>query len=233
MLNRVEIIRKYEKWVTWWGSEPDRGQCHAINKGFARCSGTIINWLCGDDILLPDALAGVAGMYAENPSSIAWVGCCRRVTPEGKLVIVFEPTCVTRDGIVDWHDSGYISQPACFFSREASVKIGPVDETLTYALDVDYWIRLLALGPFATTSETWAQETWQPHSKTMSHLGESQAELHLLQIRHGYEKLALKRMAEQFNAYNKLRYGSFFERFLSQANLRLRPLIERFRRRGE
>ncbi len=33
--NSVEIIRKYEPWLAYWISEQDRGQAHAINKGFA------------------------------------------------------------------------------------------------------------------------------------------------------------------------------------------------------
>ena len=32
----VEIIRKYEPWLAYWVSEKDRGQSHAINKGFQR-----------------------------------------------------------------------------------------------------------------------------------------------------------------------------------------------------
>ena len=38
--NTVEILRKYEPWLTYWVSEPDRGQSHAINKGLARVTGT-------------------------------------------------------------------------------------------------------------------------------------------------------------------------------------------------
>ena len=35
----IEIIKKYEPWLAYWESEPDRGQSHAINKGFQRASG--------------------------------------------------------------------------------------------------------------------------------------------------------------------------------------------------
>jgi glycosyltransferase involved in cell wall biosynthesis len=29
----VQIIEKYERWLSYWVSERDRGQSHAINKG--------------------------------------------------------------------------------------------------------------------------------------------------------------------------------------------------------
>jgi len=38
----VEIIQKYEPWLSYWVSESDRGQTHAVNKGFAMCKGEIL-----------------------------------------------------------------------------------------------------------------------------------------------------------------------------------------------
>jgi cellulose synthase/poly-beta-1,6-N-acetylglucosamine synthase-like glycosyltransferase len=38
----VDIIRRYEPWLAHWISEPDRGQSHALNKGFRRASGQIM-----------------------------------------------------------------------------------------------------------------------------------------------------------------------------------------------
>ena len=35
----VEIIKKYEQYLTYWTSEPDRSQSHAINKGWQKCTG--------------------------------------------------------------------------------------------------------------------------------------------------------------------------------------------------
>src|ERR1700687_6032262 len=49
----VEIISKYADRLAYWESEPDRGQAHAINKGFARATGQIMCWINSDDFFFP------------------------------------------------------------------------------------------------------------------------------------------------------------------------------------
>jgi glycosyltransferase involved in cell wall biosynthesis len=46
----VEILKKYETWLTYWVSEPDRGQSHALNKGIERATGEWIGWQNSDDV---------------------------------------------------------------------------------------------------------------------------------------------------------------------------------------
>ena len=61
----VEIIKKYEKHLRYWCSEPDRGQHDAINKGFARSKGEIMAWLNSDDMYCPWCLRTVGTMWVD------------------------------------------------------------------------------------------------------------------------------------------------------------------------
>jgi glycosyltransferase involved in cell wall biosynthesis len=68
--NSVEIIKKYEKELTYWVSEKVKGQADAINKGFAKATGEILMWLNSDDILMPNVLHFIAKQYIEKGDGI-------------------------------------------------------------------------------------------------------------------------------------------------------------------
>ncbi len=66
----VEMLREYEHDPRFhWVSEPDKGQSDAINKGLARCTGEIFNWINSDDYLEPGALSRVAEQFEKNPKA--------------------------------------------------------------------------------------------------------------------------------------------------------------------
>jgi glycosyltransferase involved in cell wall biosynthesis len=52
----VELLKKYSNGISYWVSEKDRGQSHAINKGLQRATGDIIIWINSDDLLCQGAL---------------------------------------------------------------------------------------------------------------------------------------------------------------------------------
>ena len=70
--NSVEIIKKYDQFLSYWVSEPDNGQSSAINRGMNRASGVWFNWLNSDDILLPNAMFTLAEIVLLD-SEIKWI----------------------------------------------------------------------------------------------------------------------------------------------------------------
>ena len=68
----VEILKKYPhlKWV----SEPDKGQCDAMNKAFERSTGDIISYLNVDDYYQRGAFDKIAKAFENNPSAEMVVG---------------------------------------------------------------------------------------------------------------------------------------------------------------
>src|SRR5262249_19241824 len=84
----VEIIKKYEPWLAYWVSEPDRGQSHAINKGFKRATGEILAWLNSDDIYLPCTLIKVCRVFLKQKADLVTGGIVRNSTASGQDVVI-------------------------------------------------------------------------------------------------------------------------------------------------
>src|SRR5579872_2956802 len=64
----ADVVRPYLDRLTFV-SEPDRGQSHAINKGFARARGEIVAWLNSDDLFLPGAVRRAVEAFRAAPQS--------------------------------------------------------------------------------------------------------------------------------------------------------------------
>lgn len=201
----VEIIKKYEKWLTYWVSEPDRGQSHAINKGFEKASGVIYGWLNSDDYLLKDALKSVARAYLASPESGAWCGSSLYVDVNGKKTGVREPPPqLDAETIAAWNENSF-AQPATFFSRRAWQQCAPLDENLQYGMDLDLWIRIAQKFAFEKMGEVLATERLHKDCKTEKDMGMMYAVQCQIQIRHGYERLAMEDIRQWMNEYTTIR----------------------------
>ena len=135
------IAGEYASRLTWI-SEKDRGQAHAINKGFSRAKGEIVAWLNSDDILLPGAVTRAVNAFAGVPPGIGAIyGEGYLMDRQGRLTRRFPAT----EPFNLWklvYLSDYVLQQSAFFRRAAVEEIGWLDEKLHYALDWDLLIRL-------------------------------------------------------------------------------------------
>jgi glycosyltransferase involved in cell wall biosynthesis len=192
--NSVEIIQKYDPWITFWASEPDRGQSHAINKGLERGTGEIFAWLNSDDMLLPGALKHIAFAYQTHPDAVSWIGRCHRIRLNGRIINTIVPRGLARNNLADWFYDGFFYQPACFFSAKAWQTVGGVDESLNFAMDFDLWLRLSAIGQFVEVPETIAAAVIHDEAKTRAQKPEVHVETMFVQYKYGFQNAAVNRL---------------------------------------
>lgn len=138
----AEIIRRHDSRLADWISEPDRGQAHAINKGFARCTGDLVAWLNSDDVYLPGALRAVGEAYAANSGRIIAGAVINHWEESGREQVILQRLEMSRM-LRFWSREWSWHQPGIFFPRAALAKAGSLDETMHYCMDYDLVLRLL------------------------------------------------------------------------------------------
>jgi glycosyltransferase involved in cell wall biosynthesis len=138
--NSVEIFKIYSSWLTYWASEPDRGQSHAINKGIQRATGEILFWINSDDLCLPGAFQKAAMAFHDNPKKRLVSGQARLIDDQGKIIGEL------RSYFKSWEDAvtnpgNTIRQVSTFFSRSLFDELGLLDENPHLAMDIELLVR--------------------------------------------------------------------------------------------
>lgn len=162
----VSIIRKYEKQLDFWVSEKDRGQSHAINKGFIQSTGNILAWLNADDRLEPGALHFAAKKFSAGSSWIT--GASRIERPGKKEAFIKRPRGNLRTKeILPWFKN-WFPQPSTFWSRALWEKAGPLNESLNYVMDYDLWLKMSRFAVLEAVPEIMSSCSWHQGSKSYS-----------------------------------------------------------------
>ena len=187
----LEIIKKYEKWLSHWHSGPDKGQSNAINRGFEIAKGDIFAWLNSDDHYCPDALKRVAIASRDLRNTSAVVGSCRQIDHVYKRTSIILPRSLSREALIPWYfGENQIAQPSCFMAAWAVKKAGPIREDLHYVFDYEYWLRLVVLAPFLRLEECLSEISVHPGIKPLQSPGKSFAELIRVMFKTGNEDVA-------------------------------------------
>lgn len=162
----VEIIRQYEPWLAFWGSEPDRGQSHAINKGIARSTGEILCWLNSDDFFMPGALDAVAAVLGPDTLNRALVGHAIRVHADGSEPDHLRGYFAGRSRLLRFWMGYEMPQSSIFWRREVTEAIGLLDEDEDLVMDFDYWIRIADRFDFVNVDQVLSGTTYHSAAKT-------------------------------------------------------------------
>jgi glycosyltransferase involved in cell wall biosynthesis len=167
----LEIIRKYEQWLTW-ESKPDAGSSNAINKGLRLATGDILTFLNSDDYYQPGTLAEIACMMDAGQKHYVVMGDINQVNAQGKLVRVWKARTPSFYSLLFQYRlcriGGIVvmpNQPSVFWHRHVHEKLGYFREDLQYAFDYEYWLRMLANGfKFHNVHEIYSNYRFHPES---------------------------------------------------------------------
>ncbi|OUJ73154.1 glycosyltransferase family 2 protein [Hymenobacter crusticola] len=137
----LDVIHKYEPWITYWVSEKDRGQSHAIRKGLQIATGDIVNWINSDDIVAPGAFYAIANELDLSNKDVL-CGYCDYFKGELENLDLRNMRMGLSSTVGDTILSHKINQPSTFF-KASVIKELDIDEQFHYTMDLDLWYRYL------------------------------------------------------------------------------------------
>lgn len=163
-----------------WISGEDQGQTDAINKGFAQTSGEIVSYLCADDLLEPQALRLVLAAFEQRPGADVVYGDAYFLERGWKRRKTSGPFSVRR-----LQKQNFLIQPAVFFKRAVLDRFGPLDASLKFCMDHEFWLRIsketnwiyepspLACSRLHADAKTWSQlpAAWEEARKMQARYG--------------------------------------------------------------
>ena len=161
----LRIVRGYPHLD--WHSEKDRGQSHALNKGFQKARGEIICWLNADDQYLPGTFAALRELF-RDPARHVVFGNAQQRHFDGRNIEHARGRFERREDLITWWQRKIgLHQPAIFFRRAVFEKVGPLREDLHYTMDWEYWWRASGHFSFDYIDRDFALQQHQPEAKTV------------------------------------------------------------------
>jgi glycosyltransferase involved in cell wall biosynthesis len=161
----VDIIKKYEKRIAYWISEEDRGQSHAINKGFERATGDIIAYLNSDDRYCPNVFNKISQYFARHRDCMWLCGNILFMDVAGNVFARKKPIY---SPFVLRHGSASVYQPSVFLRRGLLQEVGFLQEDFHAIMDKEWFTRISEHYLPHIIDMDIAYFRWHPQSKSSS-----------------------------------------------------------------
>ncbi len=140
----VDILQRYSRRFAYWHSEPDDGQCDAINTGAAQASGTFMTWINSDDLLLPGALNRIGALIRQHAEIDLFYGNQVEADQYDRVTKrVYTIDFDLRDFLYEIHI--IIHQQSAFWRTDIFREMGGLNNC-AYAMDYDLFYRMISSG---------------------------------------------------------------------------------------
>ncbi len=148
----VEIIKKYENYISFWRSHPDSGTAAAHNEGIDRSTGDIVCFLNADDWYENDVLLEVGKTFLESPEFDVVSFEAQMVSRDKKNQNGFKLEKYFPAQDMKISTTSRLAPNARFFSarvfrnHKKFVETCPLDQKPMIAIDLEFIIRLAVNG---------------------------------------------------------------------------------------
>ena len=136
----LSILNKYKIHFTYFISEKDNGQSHALNKGLKMASGDYIFWLNSDDFLIKNSL-GLIKKFIQTNTSFQWFTANTIFVNESNKIIKFYNS-ISYNKILNKNTFINVGGPSSIVKKSIYEKVGYFNESLNFTMDSDMWIRI-------------------------------------------------------------------------------------------
>lgn len=192
--NRIRLVvvtpasaREARELATREGAEivddPGKGMSAAINAGIAVSRDErFYIWLGDDDQFRPGGISRLMDVIESKPKAPVAYGACEYVDDGGRVL------WTSRVGALAYWLIGYgpnlVPHPAALIRMDSLKAVGGYDEGLSLTMDLDLFLKLKRLGPFAHTRDVVSAFGWQPTSLTVQDRRASSAEARAVKRKH-------------------------------------------------
>lgn len=138
--NSVEIIKKYEQYLSYWVSEKDNGQSNAFNKGLTVSSGEYIGWINSDDVYYNNFFNEAVEVIRKTNSDVVFGNY--NFMDGNDNIIKTRKEIPFQYNIYKWTKNCYHANCAALFKKDCFLKFGTLREDLQYGMDYELYLRL-------------------------------------------------------------------------------------------
>lgn len=139
----VDLIKRYNRQITYWVSEPDNGISHAFNKGIAAARGDYIGLLNADDWLSPNQIEEAVRALQTSKASFVF-GDLLYHDPDGQARHLIRGDPQYGNKIKSRMPA--LNHPTMLVRRQVFDEVGGFDRRYQAAMDYDWVLRAHLAG---------------------------------------------------------------------------------------
>jgi glycosyltransferase involved in cell wall biosynthesis len=139
----LAVISRYEKYLTYWCSDPNLSQSQAINRGMSMASGDLLAWQNSDDIYEPEAFWLAAQAATQHLQADVIYGSCRLIDAASRPIGSGRASAFDLHEMLPWAN---MYNQSMFLQRRLWDRGYRIDESLSHYMDHEFFWRLILDG---------------------------------------------------------------------------------------